>query len=59
MGRLVRKPLIADFDAPLFDDGDLPAEAAAAPMTPKIPVGCQPFGRWSSGSRRDSSAHAS
>jgi hypothetical protein len=31
MGRLVRKPRIADFDAPLFEDGDLPPEAAAAP----------------------------
>ena len=31
MGRLVRKPRIADFDAPLFEDGDLPPEAAATP----------------------------
>ncbi|HEY1748688.1 MAG TPA: hypothetical protein VGG11_18225 [Xanthobacteraceae bacterium] len=37
MGRLVRKPQIADFDAPLFEDGDLPSEAAAAPMTPGEP----------------------
>jgi hypothetical protein len=33
MGRLVRKPQIADFDAPLFEDGDLSTEATAAPMT--------------------------
>ena len=32
MGRLVRKPQIADFDAPLFEDGDLTSDAAATPM---------------------------
>jgi len=33
MGRLVRKPQIADFDAPLFEDGDLSSDAAATPIT--------------------------
>jgi len=33
MGRLVRKPQIADFDAPLFEDGDLPSDPAATPIT--------------------------
>ena len=37
MGRLVRKPQLADFDAPLFEDGELPPDAAAAPMTPGEP----------------------
>jgi hypothetical protein len=32
MGRLVRKPQIADFDAQLFEDGDLPSDAAAMPV---------------------------
>jgi hypothetical protein len=32
MGRLVRKPRIADVDAPLFEDGDLPADIAATAM---------------------------
>ena len=32
MGRLVRKPRIADVDAPLFEDGDLSPDVAAAPM---------------------------
>jgi len=32
MGRLVRKPRIADVDAPLFEDGDLPADIAAMAM---------------------------
>jgi hypothetical protein len=32
MGRLVRKPQVADFDAPLFEDGDLSPEAATTPM---------------------------
>lgn len=32
MGRLVRKPQIADVDAPLFEDGDLPADIAATAM---------------------------
>jgi len=33
MGRLVRKPQIADFDAPLFEDGDLSSDAAVTPVT--------------------------
>ena len=32
MGRLVRKPRIADVDAPLFEDGDLHPDVAATPM---------------------------
>jgi hypothetical protein len=32
MGRLVRKPRIADVDAPLFEDGDLSPDVAATPM---------------------------
>src|ERR1700689_3259367 len=32
MGRLVRKPRIADADAPLFEDGDLSPDVAATPM---------------------------
>jgi hypothetical protein len=37
MGRLVRKPQIADFDAPLFEDGDLAADAAVTPITQAEP----------------------
>jgi hypothetical protein len=37
MGRLVRKPQIADFDAPLFEDGDLPADAAVTSLTQAEP----------------------
>jgi hypothetical protein len=37
MGRLVRKPQIADFDAPLFEDGDLPADPAVTPITQADP----------------------
>lgn len=32
MGRLVRKPRSADVDAPLFEDGDLPPDVAAAQL---------------------------
>jgi len=35
------------------------AQAAAAAMAPKMPVGCQPFSWCWSGSRRCRSAHAS
>jgi hypothetical protein len=37
MGRLVRKPQIADFDAPLFEDGDLSSDPAATPITQAEP----------------------
>jgi len=37
MGRLVRKPQIADFDAPLFEDGDLSPDAVATPITTAEP----------------------
>jgi len=33
MGRLVRKPQIADFDAQLFEDGDLSSDGVATPIT--------------------------